>query len=74
MYSMTKYMDLAGHLSYKIEEVEMVIYEWLWMERPDNWRDRIIKLLPRCDKCYSVPRDDVQKLYFHGVSVLHLTL
>ena len=29
MYSMTKYMDLAGHSSYKIEEVEMVIYEWL---------------------------------------------
>ena len=25
MYSMSKYMDLAGHSSYKTEEVEMVI-------------------------------------------------
>ena len=51
MYSITKYMDLAGRSSYKIEEVEMAIYEWLWMERPDACCDRIIKLLPRWDKC-----------------------
>jgi hypothetical protein len=39
------------------------------MERPDACCYKIIKLLPRWDKCYSAPRDNVQKLYFHGVSV-----
>jgi hypothetical protein len=67
-------MDLAGHSTCQNEEVEMVIYEQLSMERPDSCHDRIIKLLPRWDKCYIAPRDDIKKLYFHGISVLHVTL
>jgi len=32
------------------------------MERPDSCCDSIIKLLPRWDKFYSAPRDDIKKI------------
>jgi hypothetical protein len=48
IYSMKNYMDLAGHSSYKIEEVEMVIYEWLKMERPDVTELNFTFVIPVC--------------------------
>jgi hypothetical protein len=50
---------LGGRRFHSFEEVEMAVREWLRMQEPDFYPDGIFKLVPRWDKCISVPKNNV---------------
>jgi len=44
----------------------VAVYEWLQMQKPDLYHDRIFKLMPRCKKCVSVLRDYILQMRILG--------
>jgi hypothetical protein len=41
-------------------EAGMAVYEWLQMQEPDFYGDRIFKVMPRWEKCTNAPGNYVE--------------
>ena len=52
---------LGGHRLQKNEGMEMAVYEWLQMQKPDLCHNGISKLLQRCGRCIKFLGDYVEK-------------
>lgn len=54
-------VTILGCWFHKSEEVEMDIQEWLQMQEPNLYHDRIFKLVQMWDKHITLPRDYVDR-------------
>ena len=52
---------LGGHQFHGSEEVEMAFCEWLQMQEPDFYQDRIFKPVPSYEKCIIEFHDCAEK-------------
>ena len=52
---------LGGQQSHGSEEVEMALCEWLQMQQPDFYHDRIFKPVPSYNKCIIAFHDCPEK-------------
>ena len=71
----TDFGPLKQHLEGCNEEMKVAVPEWLGMQKPNFYYDRIFKVMLRWDKYISVQRDyDEKQWYFSAINKLHLTL